>query len=517
MISQTKEILSNCYNIKIKTVKLNEMNLYITIKNDKLFITCFYSKNYFKRTFSNSFTLPELQNQSDYYKQFKNIERVINEIAHNIFKEKEYIKEDEESSKEIELIIPLSGTEHNNISFKLQLEEKSEKEEYQECKSIVAKYEEELLIADFNSKILISKDIEKHAIKMFISPNHKIKAKLIYSFHKDITLDKKGKITFNDDKVETVEDFHSACDKKKHILILCKSKEEIFGGYTPLAFSSSNEYGRDNESFLFSLNRFKKYPKNSFKNTESIWCYKNFGPCFHYDLSFHKKEMNIVELKKTNYLTSDNWINKNDCYTACGRIILDSLEIFQIVEEVYNSYKINKINDDEEQQNIDGFSKDKIINKDLNNIIISSNINNIINNETNNKNHNINENNEININSINTNNEKKINEKIKVDFTSNYFGKNNKKVKNKNKSEDNEENFKILKSEGGSQNSYIYGQEAKLHNIEEKKKTFNYSSSDENESKKEIKINYDSEGKEEKESEDNEDIQSKSSYTNFFK
>ena len=68
------------------------------------------------------------------------------------------------------IIIPLSGKVHNNISFKLQLEEKSEKEEYQECKSIVAKYEEELVIADFNSKILISKDIEKHAIKMFISP-----------------------------------------------------------------------------------------------------------------------------------------------------------------------------------------------------------------------------------------------------------------------------------------------------------------------------------------------------------
>lgn len=148
MISQTKEILSNCYSIKIKTNKLNEMNLYITIKNDKLFITCFYSKNYFKRTFSNSFTLPELQNQSDYYKQFKNIEIVINEIAHNIFKGKEYIKGDEESSQEIELIIPLSGQEHNNISFKLKLEEKSEKEEYQECKSIVAKYEEELVIAD---------------------------------------------------------------------------------------------------------------------------------------------------------------------------------------------------------------------------------------------------------------------------------------------------------------------------------------------------------------------------------
>ena len=107
MISQTKEILSNCYNIKIKTDKLNEMNLYINKnnKNDELFITCFYSKNYFKRTFSNSFLLDKLKNTSKYYQQFDNVEDIINEIAHNQSKEKVYIKGiEEETSKEIELI-----------------------------------------------------------------------------------------------------------------------------------------------------------------------------------------------------------------------------------------------------------------------------------------------------------------------------------------------------------------------------------------------------------------------------
>ena len=46
--------------------------------------------------------------------------------------------------------------------------------------------------------------------------------------------------------------------------MICKSKNEIFGGYTPLSFSTANEYGCDNHSFLFSLTRLEKYPKDSF-------------------------------------------------------------------------------------------------------------------------------------------------------------------------------------------------------------------------------------------------------------
>ena len=60
MLSKTGKTLSNCYNRKIKTDQNNEMDLFINDKNDKLFITCFYSKNYYKKTFTNSFSLEEI-------------------------------------------------------------------------------------------------------------------------------------------------------------------------------------------------------------------------------------------------------------------------------------------------------------------------------------------------------------------------------------------------------------------------------------------------------------------------
>ena len=64
---------------------------------------------------------------------------------------------------------------------------------------------------------------------------------------------------------EKVENFHSVCDNKRCILMICKSKNEIFGGYTPLSFNSLNEYGYDNESFLFSLNKLENILKILFQ------------------------------------------------------------------------------------------------------------------------------------------------------------------------------------------------------------------------------------------------------------
>ena len=411
MLSKTRKILSNCYNRKIKTDQNNEMTLYINDKNDKLFITCFYTKNYFKKTFSNSFSLQDLQKQLPYYNQFYKIKPILNEIINNQFRGSEYIKGNEEKSEEITLIIPLPSFTCKNISFNLKEKKKSYKEEYREYKIITNIYEEELVIANFNSKILIGKDKEKHAIKFWISPIHKISAKLIYSFYENFCLNnenEKMEINFNIGRSKKVRNFHQTCDNKKRILILFKSKNEIFGAYTPLSFNSLNKYGYDNESFLFSLNRLKKYPKNSFNKTKSIWCYKNYGPSFHYDLYFLENSMNVVELDKNNYLTSDNWINRKDCFIDSEGIILDSLEIFQIVEEDNNQDKINLMNYEEEEKIDDSdFPKDKI-NNNLNNI----------NNENIKKNHN-NEKNEIIINTSNTNSEI-MNEGIKGDFNGNF-------------------------------------------------------------------------------------------------
>ena len=337
------ELFLGKYAIKLKTKENNEMDVEIFCKDSKLNIMAFFYKNYFKTTFSNSFTLDELKESSSYYKQFNNEKEIIN----NTLKGKETIEGNEETSNSINLIIPLPGTQFSKISFELKKVKKTPEEILSEYKYVINQYESKYKIQNFNSKILAGKDLEKETIKTWISPKKKFEAKLLYSFHdiKDESNDFFSSYIFlgyynNVNNKVSVKDFHNACDNISSILVICKSKNEIFGGYTPLCFKSSDEYGNDNESFLFSLNKLQKYPKDSYNKSDSLWCYKNYGPCFHWDLYFREKKIsNVVKSEKKNYLIPEKWIDKDNCYINEYRIFLDSLEVFQIVDITNKSNK----------------------------------------------------------------------------------------------------------------------------------------------------------------------------------
>ena len=346
------------YVIKIKTKENNEMEVSIGYEDSKLSIKAFFYKNYFKKTFSNAFTLDELKESSSYYKQFNNENEILKEIINNKLKGEEKIEGNEETSNVINLEIPLPSTNFSKISFELKEVNKSHKEILYEYAYIINLYENKFRIANFNSKILAGKELEKETIKLWISPKYKLEAKLLFSFH-DIQY--KGD-TYSLDKDINVRNFHKACDNKYSILVICKSKNEIFGGYTPLCFNSLDEYGKDNDSFLFSLNKLEKYRKDNYENTDSLWCYKNYGPCFHWDLYFREKKIHAVKFEKKNYLTPEKWIDKKNCYVNDEGILLDSLEVFQIKSDRFynevpfnffwnNYYKImnKKINIEEEK------------------------------------------------------------------------------------------------------------------------------------------------------------------------
>ena len=287
------------YDLKLKTKENNEMNISIDYIDSKLSITAVFYKNYFKKTFSNTFTLEKLKESSSYYKQFNNEKEVINEILNNKLKGEEKIEGNEETSNAINLEIPLPSTNFSKISFELKQVNKTPEEILNEYKYIINQYENKFQISNFKSKILAGKDLEKETIKIWISPKKKLEASLLFSFH-DIEYkeDSKSKYTYSLDSNINVSNFHKSCDNKSKILVICKSKNEIFGGYTPLSFNSSDEYGKDNDSFLFSLNKLQKYPKNNYEKTESLWCYKNYGPSFHWDLYFREKKMHAVKFEK---------------------------------------------------------------------------------------------------------------------------------------------------------------------------------------------------------------------------
>ena len=109
----------------------------------------------------------------------------------------------------------------------------------------MALYKNQVKINILNSKILELREKDKEYIKSWISPIGGLKAKLLYSFHyndnKTNLMDIAGKVRL----------FHRKCDNKKGILVIYRSKNQIFGRYIQLCFKSNDSYGKDNKSFYF--------------------------------------------------------------------------------------------------------------------------------------------------------------------------------------------------------------------------------------------------------------------------
>ena len=97
-----------------------------------------------------------------------------------------------------------------------------------------------------------------------------------------------------------------------------------------LPLERDKSYGKDNKSFLFSLNNKEKYPKNNYKENVSIWQHRQYGPSFHWDLYFRKGKINTIKFEKKNYLTPEYWVKENQCFNDDSGILLDSLEVFNI-------------------------------------------------------------------------------------------------------------------------------------------------------------------------------------------
>ena len=93
----------------------------------------------------------------------------------------------------------------------------------------------------------------------------------------------------------SVETFHKKCDNKGQTIIICKSKEEKFGGYTNINWECPNMYRAENKDgpFIFSITKNKKYDYSD-KSKHSIFLHKDHGPDFNWDFVFNgPKQMKV--------------------------------------------------------------------------------------------------------------------------------------------------------------------------------------------------------------------------------
>ena len=182
---QKDKEIERYYIDSIITNQNNKLMIKFENKESKIDISCHYYKDYSKIEFINSYAFEELQEMSNYYRQFNNIGEIIRELNHNRInlENKCFIKGNEDISDEIILNINLNNYNIQFIFFILKKVKKNQKEIFDEMKNIINIYLDKTKIQNFSSSILVSKEDEKRAIKFWISPNKRLSAQLLYSYN----------------------------------------------------------------------------------------------------------------------------------------------------------------------------------------------------------------------------------------------------------------------------------------------------------------------------------------------
>ena len=99
--------------------------------------------------------------------------------------------------------------------------------------------------------------------------------KICKDYHK-ITLNLLYKATVDSDKASI---FHEKCDGATNSLVLVQSTNgKRFGGYTSCSWEGNQIDKKDEDAFVFSLDKMETY--NVIPEEDAIGCYPNYGPVF---------------------------------------------------------------------------------------------------------------------------------------------------------------------------------------------------------------------------------------------
>ena len=125
--------------------------------------------------------------------------------------------------------------------------------------------------------------------------------------NKKITLNLLYKATVDSDKAAA---FHDKCDHAQSSLVLVETdKGKRFGGFTTCSWAGDCEEKKDEDAFVFSLDKMMIY--ENIPNEDAIGCYPKFGPIFLgcqiriYDNAFSKGGTTFE--KGLNYYTEEDY------------------------------------------------------------------------------------------------------------------------------------------------------------------------------------------------------------------
>ena len=161
---------------------------------------------------------------------------------------------------------------------------------------------------------------EINHIKNWISPNKKIKCKLLFDGQRD-----GGQTSI----------FHSFCDNKGPTITFIQTDDNRrIGGFTMKNWenASSGKSISDDKAFIFDLDLNEKYDVNN--PGYAIYCYKIYGPTFggHHNIKLDenfcsdKNNTYYYHYDNSYYKYSSNIKNKN-----CTNLICKEIEVYQIL------------------------------------------------------------------------------------------------------------------------------------------------------------------------------------------
>ena len=267
--------------------------------------------------------LNELRKKIDEYK--KKIDEIIQklnnimenfEIYYNI---NDYIIKNYEKKNRNYSILQNMNNINNSIDKFIEKIKLNQKNIYEIFYNSIDIYEKMNNKDEKESTILAQED--KYKIYNWLYPIYKnifgVKLKLIYQRGNDMSY----------------LNFHQKCDNKGPTIVVCKSKNEKFGGYANISWESlNNERKFQNGPFIFSLTKNVKYEYQN-KGNHSIYLDQNHGPDFSWDFTFNTSDemkVCIVYPKEPGgYAYSSEPLIGNGYDQP---IELDEVEVFQVIQ-----------------------------------------------------------------------------------------------------------------------------------------------------------------------------------------
>jgi len=371
---------NNDFILKVMSEEKKDYQISFSIKNDILIINAYHESI----EYENTFTLEEIKNVK-LFSVYDTIKECLDEIYSGINPEKSecLICNIKENIENIILIIPLRNVKYNKITFTL-IRKKNEldtnlnnyisKEQYEYLLNIINEHENTIYdlkikneafqkkindLEDINFKLqqkinqilkyqkyikeieeknyhqlkngiqinskIINDTLEyKISLKKWINKNKLFKTELLYRLSKDE--DKK-------DENNNANIFHKKCDEISPTLILIESKnEKKFGGFTTCTWNGYYENKFDGQTFLFSLNKNKKFKKKYNKDdNKDIYANYDDGPYFGSNDLFLSSNMKICYSNNDrpySFLENNDLIGKNNT-----EIEINEVEIYKIIFE----------------------------------------------------------------------------------------------------------------------------------------------------------------------------------------